>query len=222
MNFFSHYFLDHKKDNVLYNFGLIYPDLFRDLYKRHEPTILFKMEEYTSSNNDFLNFSNGVAMHLQRDASFHGSMFFIDLQNQVKSVLIQHFDVKDIPRYWFFIHALTEMLIDRKLVESYPKEASQMYEELEKCSKDFTSKRDWFKENTNFELFISRMHKITLDKHIFAYTNNEMFISTLWWVYKKAGLKILSESVKSKIDQKLNLALNDLDKIKIELPKLTE
>lgn len=180
------------------------------------------MEEYTSSNKDYINFSNGVAMHLQRDASFHGSLFFLDLQNQVKSVLAQHLEVKEIPRYWFFIHALTEMMIDRKLVASYPKEASKMYIEIETCTNGFISKRDWFGESNNFELFISRMHKISSDKHIFAYTNNELFLSTLWWVYKKAGLKILSDSLKSEIDQKLNLALYQLDKIKIELPKLKE
>lgn len=222
MNFFSHYFLDHQEGNVWYNFGLIYPDLFRDLYKLREPAILFNNENFDSTEEDFKNFSKGIKMHLQRDAIFHPSLFFSDLQMQVKSVLVQHLNIKDIPRYWFFIHALTEMFIDRKLVSIYRSEAIQMYTEIELCVKQFNSKGDWFKEKTNFEVFMSRMQKISIDKHIFAYTNNEMFLSTLWWIYKKAGLKILSSSIKSEIDLKLNEALHDLDKIVIDLPKLKE
>lgn len=222
MNFFSHYYLDHKEGNTVYNFGLIYPDLFRDLYKLKEPSIFFNKENSDSLDEDLINFSQGISMHLYRDSIFHPSLFFADLQIQVKSVLIQHLEIKDIPRYWFFIHVLSEMFVDRKLVALYPREAKQMYVELELCVKQFNSKRDWFKEKKNFEVFMSRMQKITLDKHIFAYTNNEMFLSTLWWVYKKAGLNIMSDSLKKEIDLKLNVALHDLDKIEIDLPKLKE
>jgi hypothetical protein len=61
------------------------------------------------------------------------------------------------------------MFIDRKLVSIYHREATQMYTEIELFVKQFDYKRDWFKEKTNFEVFMSRMQRISFDKHIFCH-----------------------------------------------------
>lgn len=126
MNYFSHYYFDHLKENHDYNLGLLLPDLLRN-YSKNE----YNKKSLLTLNETKNDIFKGIDSHLKRDASFHESLFFKSVYEEniesCKNIFISH----EIPRYWFGIHILIEMQLDQFLIMEEEELLHNMYRDIE-------------------------------------------------------------------------------------------
>lgn len=207
MNFFGHYFLDHKPNRYWYNMGLIYPDLFRDLFKKQEPNLQDIAIENPAESRGFL---AGIHQHLKTDALFHHHVFFHNAQEVVKQKMEDLHMMKLVPRSFFAVHVFAELLIDRQLVTKYPTFASQMYNDMQKVLNDRAIYDKVFTKKESVDIFLDRLSRIHADKFIFAYTNNQKLIATLYSIYAKMNIQFTTEQLRDLVP-KWNQFLEELE-----------
>lgn len=187
MNYFGHYCSDAKDQNPLYNMGLVYPDLYRDQFKRfviaHKNTECNPLRSVTP-------FYMGIKQHVKRDEVFHADPIFINAENQLQTLFDEYEISLVLPRIWFVKHVLVELLIDRNLVKRFPGKANAMHQDFEQVLKDHKSTFTRVLSTYEHQIFFNRLAKISQDKHIFAYLNNQTLIRTLFSIYNKVGIEI--------------------------------
>lgn len=188
MNFFGHYFTDSQEGRPWFNLGLVYPDLFRDLYRKQIPNRIVKRD--TQSSIDFV---DGMRAHIARDKMFHQSSFFLHAEKKLKVVYDEYRIQNKLPRTWFMFHILSELLIDRQLVQAYSEVANRLYLDMANTMLDTLIVDELFEDVVIKTVFLSRMGLIHQDKFIFAYANNEKLIAALWMLYKRAGIELSME-----------------------------
>lgn len=207
MNFFGHYFLDHKPTAYWYNIGLIYPDLFRDLFKKQEPKLYdISIESPTESRG----FVAGIHQHLKTDALFHHHVFFHTAQKVVKKKMEDLDMMKLVPRSFFAVHVFAELLIDRQLVAKYPECATQMYIDIQSVLNDSSIYDNVFTKKESVDIFLHRLSRIHADKFIFAYTNNQKLIATLYSIYAKMNIQFTTDQLRDLVP-KWNQFLEELE-----------
>lgn len=200
MNFFGHYYIDGKADDPYFNFGLVYPDLFRDLLR--EKALKRNIEP---ESQKLLKLNAGIIQHINRDKWFHHTAIFVKGDQFMKDEFAKSGLDQLIPRSWFLAHVFFELALDRQLVIHYPERVEAFYADLDFLKQNIKEAEQWFCNYGQFEKLSERLKRISQDKYIFAYTNNEMLISALWRVYKQAGLK--TEFMKM---EKINMELSNI------------
>ncbi len=68
--------------------------------------------------------------HLQRDKSFHHSIFFENVYKEIHPTIEIAFKKAEIPRFWFALHVLIEMQLDQYLINENPHLIEEFYQEL--------------------------------------------------------------------------------------------
>lgn len=192
MNFFGHYVTDGIDGDHWYNFGLVFPDLFRDLYKGSFPSFLETQKELSPA---FESFAKGISKHHELDAFFHNSAFFKDAEVFVKETLALFHGLKSLPRQWFFIHIVVELITDRVLVVKYPQLAKNMYDDFRMVLMDAPLFLLLFPEDEVRLVFSNRLDRIQKDNYIFAYTNTSKLMHTIGHIYRKAGVKLSEDQL---------------------------
>lgn len=129
MNFLSHYFFDHNKNDHHYNFGLILPDLARNFV----PGARIKPGSKDFDNRHIHSINRGCLQHLETDATFHSWDGFTGLLRVVTGELRNSGDLRP-ERDWFVAHIFAELMIDHQLLNSYPKLATELYTSFEQTS----------------------------------------------------------------------------------------
>jgi hypothetical protein len=216
LNFFGHYYIDSKDEDPYYNFGLVYPDLFRDLLR--EKALKKKIEP---ESPDLLKLNAGIIQHINRDKWFHHTAVFVNGDQFMKDEFTKSGLDQLIPRSWFLAHVFFELALDRQLVIHYPERVNAFYDDLELIKLELNKTAGWFCNYGQFEKLSERLKRISQDKYIFAYTNNEMLISALWRVYKQAGLS--TELLKTEqINMELSNILTLSDKSELFHPQLLD
>ena len=179
MNFLAHYFFD-RTDNIYYNVGLILPDLSRNFRKGH----LNLKQDFSSEN--FTALKQGSLSHLAQDKIFHQSVFFKNAQQKVSSLL----DKEALwPRKWFLNHVLTEIMLDRALMDAHPGLCEDFYRDLELADPDIIA--DFLKAGgvINYHHFKESYLKFVQHQFIFSYQHNEKLIIALSRLYLKVGIQ---------------------------------
>jgi hypothetical protein len=216
LNFFGHYYIDGIKANPFYNFGLVYPDLFRDLLREKA-----LKKTIAPESSDLLQLNAGITQHINRDKWFHHTSVFVNGDQFMKDEFAKSGLDLLIPRSWFLAHVFFELALDRQLVIHYPERVDAFYDDLEIIKLEINKTVDWFCNYGQFEKMSERLKRISQDKYIFAYTNNEMLISALWRVYKQAGLS--TELLKTEqINMELSNILTLSDKSELFHPQLLD
>lgn len=197
MNYFSHYFFDHHPDSSEFNFGLLAPDLLRnyskDSYNKskvaHSSSIYNKLINTPNSSIILLDFFKGMITHLERDKSFHNSVFFESVYQEIHPTIESAFKKASIPRFWFALHILIEMQLDQFLIRSYPEKLNAFYENLSQLSETNTLKILQAVDHQNPTKFIDGFNRFLEVKYLQKYSDHAGIIYGLNRIYQQIGIQ---------------------------------
>ncbi|MES2779655.1 MAG: hypothetical protein V4651_07120 [Bacteroidota bacterium] len=187
MNYLSHFIIDHTADDVYFNSALILPDITKRWVKtfNHPPP----SNDFTPNQHSLL---RGCLRHYQRDKQFHGSSFFEGYQQRVNEYLkTQPFSV-DVNRKWFIAHVLTELLIDRAFVKTFPGYVDAFYGSLTAMEDRELAgflKQYGMADTTDFFYFFNHFRSV---QYIYYYADNNKFLYSLTRIMLRVGLKELN------------------------------
>ena len=185
MNYFAHYFFDHSHHSEIHNFGLVLPDFVRNFIKgkrlKPSPQKAFEHKELQLLHE-------GTLKHIDRDAQFHGSKFFKEASVQLGNLIRPAFIEAGIPRVWWGAHLLTEMMLDRVLIQENPVLIGRFYEDLENTSETIVGmymEQNGIAETTDFFSRLARFREL---RYLLRYTEDEAMVFSLGRVYLYAGV----------------------------------
>jgi hypothetical protein len=201
MNYFSHYFFDHKVGDSYFNTGLILPDFSRSAVGTRK----LRLDAVNDSNEVFRSLKMGCERHYLADDWFHASAFFLEGEAIIKADLKQYAAEFSGQRIWFVSHILVELLLDRILIAFDEKKLLDFYADLEavdlnaiilflqECGK--TGFADF--ENY-FHSFVKNRYLITyLDDDKLLYALNRILLRTKQEKLTQVGEQILSDRLNS-------------------------
>lgn len=174
MNYFSHYYFDHKKGNPYFNVGLVLPDFSRSA-KGGPRKLNPKIQDLSETERSIW---EGCLGHYKRDDWFHSSPIMSNAE-QFFNTLFKNKNYLIGYKTWFVFHILTEMAIDRVMIKKFPLDLKEFYDDLNavnlntlagfliKCGKLNTD---------NFESFYNRF---TQAEYLFYYIRDDKFCYSL-------------------------------------------
>lgn len=178
MNFLSHYYFDRSND-PWFNTGLVLPDLSRNFCKGHlDLNQPFEGPRFTALRN-------GSIVHLAKDKIFHQSAFFNECTHAISELLDA---CGQWPRKWFFNHVLTEITLDRVLMDADPELCTAFYNDLHSVDAAEVARFLAFGGVKEYALFESRFNKFIEYAFIFDYQHNEKINTALSQLYRRVGI----------------------------------
>ena len=181
MNYFAHFFVDHKLGQHEYNTGLLLPDVTRGYIKTFKHNV-------EHANAACLSFHQGCLAHYRADKLFHGSSFFTDILAQANGLINQTNFSETLNRKWFLAHIMAELLIDRVLITQYPDLLDEFYNSLQQINDsdllDFLNLYE-MKDSPKFFEFFNHFRKV---QYIRYYTDNNKFVYSLNRIMIRAGV----------------------------------
>ncbi len=162
MNYFAHYYFDQKDQKPLYNFGLLLPDLLRNYSKN---TYNKRILHYENSSEIF----RGAQQHFLRDKLFHQHIFFERIQQNIYKSVKSTFEKYNIQRYWFGIHVIIELILDKYLIYNNLIFLDKFYKDIEYA---ITTDLNWLKiiEHNDPQTFINSMKRFCEFRFLNKYT----------------------------------------------------
>lgn len=131
MNYFAHYFFDHKANNHYYNAGLVLPDFARSAAgNKHINT---QIQHNQETHPHFHQLNQGSHQHYATDGFFHNSKFFHHCTKYIDGLFVAHNFPKDEQRLWFISHILFELILDRVLIKQHRHKLDDFYHALHSC-----------------------------------------------------------------------------------------
>lgn len=179
MNFLSHFFF-YKKEDPYFNTGLVLPDLVKSFCKTH----LKPKDSYTRPSFQALN--NGTKLHLEVDKKFHNSNFFKISTAFISNILDSE---ANWPRKWFLNHLLTEILMDRVLMDKHENLCNEFYSQLKSVETPQIELYLKLSGVHNYQNFTPGFTRFVDFQFIFDYKHNEKLIFALNRVYKRTGIE---------------------------------
>jgi hypothetical protein len=208
VNFFGHYFLDHIPNNPKHNFGIITPDLLRNFTPNlYDKNLLHHLKDSQ--------WQSGVIKHFERDKHFHQSTFFEETYQTCHEITKNTFQKNQIPRFYFALHVLIEMILDKVLISQDENKLHEFYEQLELCQNEIPNLLEQIKHQ-NPSLFLERYSRFLESKYLFKYLNdsgivygfNRIYIQVNAYQYdwneeQKNGLEELVPIIESAIQENI-------------------
>lgn len=199
MNYFSHFVIDHQKNNHEYNTGLLLPDITKSWIKSFKN--IFLNETFSIHQHELL---KGCLQHYHSDKKFHGSLFFHKyyglLNDEIKNIGLSD----EVERKWFIAHIMLELLIDRVILRDNKILLDSFYESLQNVNEislsDFL-KLSGMKNDDEFFKFFNHFRSV---QYIYFYADNIKFMYSLNRIMMRANVKELSEQNSAKL---LNMML---------------
>ena len=146
----------------MYNFGLLLPDLLRNYSKNsYNKRIL----HYENSSEIF----RGAQQHFLRDKLFHQHIFFEKVQQNIYESVKLTFEKYNIQRYWFGIHVIVELILDKYLINNNLIILDKFYMDVKYA---ISSDLNWLKiiEHNNDHQFINSMKRFCEFRFLNKYT----------------------------------------------------
>lgn len=126
MNFLAHHFF-YATDNPHHNAGLILPDWSRSAEGKR------KLEwDSSTEHKPFMALWEGCKKHYEADGWFHDCQYFIESTALIEKdlALLQEDGLLLTQRKWFLAHILSEVLLDRLIMEKHPLALDIFYKDL--------------------------------------------------------------------------------------------
>ncbi|MBM3938548.1 MAG: hypothetical protein FJ333_07845, partial [Sphingomonadales bacterium] len=134
MNFFSHFLIDHKPNLPAFNVALIMPDLLRNFTpkscKFHFQEQLDQLKNTPNPDPSIIEFLEGCLQHIARDKAFHASQFFKNSYDTLRDewkIICHNYQI---PKYWFSLHVLIEIMLDKYYIDNNLKKLTLFYDQL--------------------------------------------------------------------------------------------
>jgi len=175
VNFFGHYHLDHIPNNPKHNFGIITPDLLRNF----TPNLYDKHLLHHLKDSDW---QSGVIKHFERDKYFHQSIFFKETYHACHEITKNTFQKNKIPRFYFGLHVLIEMILDKVLISQDENKLQEFYEQLKLCKDEIPRLLEQV-NHQNKNLFLERYLRFLESKYLFKYLDSSGIVYGLNRVY---------------------------------------
>jgi len=127
MNFLAHHFF-YANDDPHHNTGLILPDWSRSAEGKRK----LEWERKRSDYLPFMALWEGCQKHYEADSWFHDCAYFVEMTAQIEKDLanLQEKGLLQEQRKWFLAHILSEVLLDRLIIERHPKALDAFYHDL--------------------------------------------------------------------------------------------
>ncbi len=175
VNFFGHYFLDHIPNNPKHNFGILTPDLLRNFTANlYDKNLLHHL-----TDSDW---QTGVIKHFERDKHFHQSVFFKETYESCHEITKNTFQKTGIPRFYFALHVLIEMILDKVLISEDESKLHEFYEQLELCKNEIPNLLEQI-NHQNPSLFLERYNRFLESKYLFKYLHDSGIVYGINRVY---------------------------------------
>ncbi len=187
MNYLSHYYVDHIPDNHYFNAALILPDITKRWIKtfRQPPP----SPRFSDSQFQLL---EGSLQHYASDHQFHTSPFFDHYQDTINRSLKQVPFSNAVQRKWFIAHILTELLIDRQIVNLHPGIVDGFYHSLSEVKMEellpFLNHYG-MSDTANFTKFFNHFREV---RYIYYYADNNKFLYSLNRIMMRVGIAELN------------------------------
>lgn len=184
MNYFSHFFVDHRPGRHEFNTGLLLPDVTRKTVKR--------FTERPSYNNLHREFLAGCLTHYEADKAFHTSSFFTALLARSSGMINAAGFSGAVQRKWFLAHILAELMIDRVLVKERPRELDAFYRSLDLADREALAsflELNGLEDKDTFFGFFDHFRKV---QYIYYYADNNKFVYSLNRIMMRAGVGEMS------------------------------
>lgn len=136
-----------------------------------------------------MDFFKGMITHLERDKSFHNSVFFESVYQEIHPTIESAFKKASIPRFWFALHILIEMQLDQFLIRSYPEKLNAFYENLSQLSETNTLKILQAVDHQNPTKFIDGFNRFLEVKYLQKYSDHAGIIYGLNRIYQQIGIQ---------------------------------
>jgi hypothetical protein len=132
LNYFGHYYFDHRLNNQWYNLGLVLPDLI------HSKSINFKkvVDSVIVNKEEHAKLIGGISSHLKRDGLFHDTDSFHSLNKSLLDELASYNKLPKPLRLFYVSHVLLELMIDKSLAIKNPTLVQDMYKDINACKND--------------------------------------------------------------------------------------
>ncbi len=179
MNFFGHYYLDNIPNNPKHNFGILTPDLLRNFTANlYDKKLLHHL-----CDSDW---QSGVLKHFERDKIFHQSIFFEDTYQVCHEITKNIFQKTNIPRFYFALHVLIEMILDKILISQDQNKLHEFYEQLELCKSEIPGLLKQI-NHQNPNLFLEKYNLFLESKYLFKYLNESGIVYGLNRIYNQVN-----------------------------------
>lgn len=174
MNYFSHYYFDHKKSNPYFNTGLVLPDFSRSAKggpRKLNPDI-------TNLTETELQIWEGCISHYKRDDWFHASPIMSNSEHFFTE-LFKNKEYLQGYKTWFVYHILTEMALDRVMIKKFPLDLKEFYDDLK--SVDLTTLAGFLIKcgKTSTDSFDNFYKRFTEAEYLFYYIRDDKFCYSL-------------------------------------------
>jgi hypothetical protein len=191
MNFFSHFLVDHHPHKPAYNVALIMPDLLRNFTpkscKFHFHDSLTALKSTPNADQDLVDFFQGCLQHIARDKTFHASHFFENsyqfLRNDWKNIC-QTFDI---PKYWFSLHVLIEIMLDKHYIDNNLQKLTLFYHQL-KTERQIVDKALKYLQHPNPNLFFERYDRFCEVQYLFHYQQIDRIAFALHRIFMQVNI----------------------------------
>lgn len=192
MNFFSHFMVDHQIHRPNFNVGLIAPDLLRNFTPKHCKFDFVDFQQQTSNhahpNNPALHdFFSGCLQHIERDKEFHQSPFFQEAYQTLRESWRNTCLEFNIPKYWFSLHVLIEMMLDKYFIDNNLEKLTLFYNQL-------VSERNTVEEALELlqhpqpQTFLERYDRFCEIRYLFHYQDINRVAFAMHRIYMQIGL----------------------------------
>lgn len=211
VNFFSHYFFDHSKSDSVYNFGLLTPDLLRNFTPSAFNKNLLTHSQLTEA------WKNGIHQHINRDKLFHNSLFFQSVYSENRELALTTFKNANLPKFWFALHVLIEMILDKFLIQKNNQLLHNFYNELESVTPKIPNLLTEI-EHKEIDIFLKRFEGFYTHQYLFKYQShegityglnriyNQIKLSSVDWTAAQfTQLRVLTEKIELSIENHISL-----------------
>ncbi len=152
MNFLSHYYFDQDKSPE-FILGIAIPDIAGN-FSHHYNQIFKNIDSngYAKAEKDLI---NGINQHYRVDAIFHSAPLFEEYCHNLKMRIMQKPWHDKLPRLYFIVHVLFELVLDAYLIHREPAIVNRFYQIVKEIDPQILKTN--FSRFTEMDLFVSKI-----------------------------------------------------------------
>lgn len=191
MNFLAHYYFDARIGRPHFNFGLLMPDLVRNFIRGGRLPADLIASDHVAVDGIY----KGCVQHKDSDRIFHNWSGFTEsmelCNDRLKSC------PEPFPRYFFHAHILSELVLDKILLNEQPGLADKLYTDFEQI--DLTAVRLFLQnhEINNFHDFQLGFDRFMEVRYLTKYMHFTNIVYALGQIGKKMRLQPFTEYQKA-------------------------